>query len=316
MVRGCSSPATWPPSSAEHDVVVTLGRFLQYIVSGVHIGSIYALTALCFTLIFNATHVINFSQGQMVMLGGMSAAALYRVGLPLWASVVLAIVIVVLISVAFERAAIRPLLQAGVLAQIVATVGASFVFQTVAMLIWGRDDRSLPSFPGGDSVLRFAGATITGQTLWIAGLTLFIVTGLQLFYRKSLFGTAIRACAVDPLGARLQGISYRGVVMFSFALAGAISATAGAVFTPATMMNYSSGTMLGLNGFVAATVGGLGSPAGAVLGGYALGIVEALATGLIPGGAGYKDAIAFVVLLLVLFVRPSGLLGGKAVERE
>ena len=295
---------------------MTLGRFLQYIVSGVHVGSIYALTALCFTLIFNATHVINFSQGQMVMLGGMSAAALYGVGLPLWGAVLLAVVIVVAVSVVFERIAIRPLLQAGVLAQIVATVGASFVFQTVAMLIWGRDERSLPSFPGGGAVLHFAGATVTGQTLWIAGLTLVIVVGLQLFYRKSLFGTAVRACAVDPLGARLQGISYRVVVVFSFALAGAISATAGAVFTPATMMNYSSGTMLGLNGFVAATLGGLGSPAGAVLGGYALGIVEALATGFIPGGSGYKDAISFVVLLLVLFARPSGFLGPKAVERQ
>lgn len=278
-----------------------------------HVGSIYALTALCFTLIFNATHVINFSQGQMVMLGGMSSAAMYGAGLPLWASVVIAVVIVMAVSVIFERIAIRPLLQAGVLAQIVATVGASFVFQNVAMLIWGRDDKSLPSFPGGSSVLRFAEATLTGQTLWIAGLTLVIVAGLQLFYRKSLFGTAIRACAVDPLGARLQGISYRRVVMFSFALAGAISATAGAVFTPATMMNYSSGTMLGLNGFVAATLGGLGNPAGAVVGGYALGVVEALATGLIPRGAGYKDAISFVVLLLVLFVRPSGLLGTRAV---
>jgi branched-chain amino acid transport system permease protein len=246
----------------------------------------------------------------------MSAAALYGAGLPLWASVIIAVVIIVVVSVVFERIAIRPLLQAGVLAQIVATVGASFVFQTVAMLIWGRDDRSLPSFPGGGAVLRFAGATVTGQTLWIAGLTLLIVGGLQVFYGKSLFGTAVRACAVDPLGARLQGISYRRVVMFSFALAGAISAMAGAVFTPATMMSYNSGTMLGLNGFVAATLGGLGSPAGAVMGGYALGIVEALATGFIPGGAGYKEAISFVVLLSVLFVRPSGLLGAKAVEGQ
>jgi branched-chain amino acid transport system permease protein len=294
---------------------VTFGRFLQYIISGIHNGSIYALTALCFTLVFNATHVINFSQGQMVMLGGMTSVALYGAGLPLWASVLLAIVIVVIISLVFERVAIRPLLQAGVLAQIVATVGASFVFQTVAMLVWGRDDVSLPSFPGGGAVLRVAGATITGQTLWIAGLTLVIVIALQVFYHKSLFGTAVRACAVDPLGARLQGVSYRAVVMFSFGLAGAISATAGAVFTPATMMNYGSGTMLGLTGFVAATLGGLGSPVGAVLGGYALGVVEALAVGLIPGGAGYKSAVSFVILLLILFARPSGLFGQKTAER-
>jgi branched-chain amino acid transport system permease protein len=295
---------------------VTFASFLQYIVGGIQQGSVYALTALCFTLVFNATHVINFSQGQMVMLGGMSAVALYSAGLPLWASVALAIPIVALISMVFERIVVRPLLDAGVLAQIVATVGASFVLQTGAMLIWGRNDVSLPAFPGGGAVLAVGGVTIPGQTLWIAGLTLVIVVALQLFYRRSLFGTAVRACAVDPLGARMQGVSYRGVVMFSFALAGAISATAGAVFTPATMMSYGFGTMLGLKGFVAATVGGLGSSTGAVAGGYVLGIVEALAVGLIPGGSGYKNAIAFVVLLLVLFVRPSGLLGAKAVDRQ
>ncbi len=295
---------------------MTQADFLQYIVSGIHAGSIYALTALCFTLVFNATHVVNFAQGQMVMLGGMTSVALYGAGLPLWASVVLAVVIVAVVSLVFERAAIRPLLRAGVLAQVVATVGASFVLQTVAMLIWGRDDVSLPTFPGGAAVLHFGGATITGQTLWIAGITLLIFVCLQLFYRRSLFGTAVRACAVDPLGARLQGVSYNAVVMFSFALAGAISATAGAVFTPATMMNYGSGTVLGLKGFVAATVGGLGSSGGAVAGGYALGILEALAVGFIPGGSGYKSAISFLVLLLVLFVRPAGMFGAKEVERQ
>ena len=289
---------------------------LQYVVSGIHTGSIYALTALCFTLVFNATHVVNFAQGQLVMLGGMSAVAFYGAGLPLWASVILALVVGMVISLLLQEVAIRPLLRAGVLAQVVATVGASFVIETVAMLVWGRDDVSLPVFPGGGAVIRLAGATITGQTLWIIGVTLVIVVGLQIFYRMSLFGTAVRACAVDPVGARLQGVSYRGVVMFSFALAGAISAAAGAVFTPATMVNYSAGTMLGLKGFVAATLGGLGSPVGAVAGGVLLGLLEALTVGLIPGGSGYKNAISFVVLLLILFVRPGGLFGDKAEERH
>lgn len=309
-------PATWDSGLATDNAVVTSADLLQYIVSGIHTGSIYALTALCFTLVFNATHVVNFAQGQMVMLGGMSAVGFYGAGVPLWGSVLLAIAVAAVVSMVLERVAIRPLLQAGVLAQIVATVGASFVLATAAMAIWGKEAVSLPVFPGGEKVLALAGATITGQTLWIVGLTLVIVAALQLFYRRTLFGTAVRACAVDPMGARLQGISYRGVVMFSFALAGAISAVAGAAFTPATMMSFNSGTTLGLKGFVAATVGGLGSSLGAVLGGYSLGIIEALAMGLIPGGSGYKSAISFGVLLIVLFVRPSGLLGAKAVERQ
>jgi branched-chain amino acid transport system permease protein len=292
---------------------VTADQFLQYIFSGITSGSIYALTALGFTLIFNATTVINFSQGQLVMLGGMTAVALYGLGLPLWVAVVLAVVVIVAVSLVLERVAVRPLLRKGVLAQVVATVGASFVFETAAMLIWGRDAVTLPAF-SGEAPLTVGGATVTPQTLWVVGSTLVIVVALQFLYHRSLFGKAVRACSVNPTAARLQGISYRKVVMFSFALSGAIAAVAGAMITPISFMSYRSGTLLGLKGFAAATVGGLGNPVGAVVGGYALGIVEALGVGLVS--AGYKDAISFVILLLVLFIRPSGLLGAKSAERQ
>lgn len=292
---------------------MSFDQFLQYIFSGITSGSIYALTALGFTLVFNATQVINFSQGQLVMLGGMIGVALYGVGLPLWASFLLAMVAGVVISIAFERIAIRPLLRAGVLAQVVATVGMSFVFEVIAMKSWGREPVPLPAF-SGEKPIFVGGATIVPQTLWVVGLTVAIVIGLQLFYQRSLFGKAIRACAVDPTAARLQGISYRKVVVFSFALMGAISAAAGVMITPISFMSYHSGSMLGLKGFAAATLGGIGSPLGAVAGGFALGIVEALGVGLISSG--YKDVISFGILLLVLFVRPSGLLGARTVTRQ
>jgi branched-chain amino acid transport system permease protein len=292
---------------------VTFDQFLQYIFSGITSGSIYALTALGFTLVFNATHVINFSQGQLVMLGGMSAVALHGVGLPLWACFVLAVAIVVVVSIGFERVAIRPLLRKGVLAQVIATVGVSFVLETVAMIIWGREAVTLPAF-SGEKPFVVGGATIVPQTLWVVGLTLAIVAALQVFYQRSLFGKAVRACAVDATAARLQGISYRRVVIFSFALTGAISAAAGVMITPISFMSYHSGSMLGLKGFAAATLGGIGNPVGAVLGGFVLGIVEALGVGLVSSG--YKDAISFVILLLVLFIRPAGLLGAKAVARQ
>ncbi len=291
---------------------MSFDQFLQYVFSGVTSGSIYALTALGFTLVFNATQVINFSQGQLVMLGGMIGVALYGVGLPLWASFLLAMAAGVVISVAFERIAIRPLLRAGVLAQVVATVGMSFVFEVIAMKSWGREPVALPAF-SGEKPIFVGGATIVPQTLWVVGLTLAIVIGLQLFYQRSLFGKAVRACAVDPIAARLQGISYRKVVVFSFALMGAISAAAGVMITPISFMSYHSGSMLGLKGFAAATLGGIGSPLGAVVGGFALGIVEALGVGLISSG--YKDIISFGILLLVLFARPSGLLGARTVAR-
>jgi branched-chain amino acid transport system permease protein len=292
---------------------VTFDQFLQYLFSGITSGSVYALTAIGFTLIFNATQIINFSQGQMVMLGGMIGVSLYKAGLPLWGCFLGAVVIVTLVSMGLETVAIRPLLRKGVLAQIIATVGAAFVFETAAMLIWGRDAVTLPPF-SGDAPLAVGKATIVPQTLWVVGLTILIVIVLQVFYRKSLFGTAIRACSVNPTAARLQGVSYRKVVLFSFALSGAVAAAAGVMITPISFMSYSSGALIGLKGFAAATLGGLGNPLGAVLGGFILGIVEALGIGVVS--AGYKDAISFVILLLVLFLRPAGLLGAKVVSRQ
>ncbi len=292
---------------------MTLDQFLQYIFSGITSGSVYALTAIGFTLIFSATHIINFSQGQMVMLGGLGAVTLHRAGLPLWACFLGAVAAVTVLSMGLERVAIRPLLRKGVLAQIIATVGAAFVLETAAMVAWGREALSLPAF-SGETPLVVGKATIVPQTLWVVGLTIIIVVVLQLFYRRSLFGTAIRACAVNPTAARLQGISYQKVVLFSFALSGAVSAAAGVMITPISFMSYSSGALLGLKGFAAATLGGLGNPLGAVVGGYLLGIVEALGIGVVS--AGYKDAIAFVILLLVLFLRPVGLLGARVVNRQ
>jgi len=292
---------------------VTFDQFLQYIFSGITSGSVYALTAIGFTLVFSATRIINFAQGQMVMLGGMLGVSLYDAGLPLWACFLGAVVMVALISVGMEEVAIRPLMKKGVLAQIIATVGASFVLETAAMLIWGRDARTMPPF-SGEEPIAIGRATIVPQTLWVLGLTFVVVLALTLFYRKSLFGVAIRACAVNPEAARLQGISYRRVVLFTFALTGGIAAAAGVMITPISFVSYSSGTLLGLKGFAAATLGGLGNPLGAVVGGFALGIIEALGIGVVS--AGYKDAIAFVILLLVLFVRPAGLLGAREVSRQ
>jgi len=248
-----------------------------------------------------------------VMLGGMTAVALHGLGLPLWACFLGAVVVVMVVCVIFERIAIRPLLQKGVLAQIIATVGASFVFETAAMLIWGRNAVGLPAF-SGEKPIPVGGAALAPQTLWVVGATAVIVVGLFFFYRRSLFGKAVRACAVDPTSARLQGISYSRVVVFSFALTGAISAAAGVLITPISFMSYHSGSLLGLKGFAAATLGGLGNPVGAVVGGFVLGIVEALGVGVIS--AGYKDAIAFVILLLVLFIRPAGILGARVVNRQ
>jgi branched-chain amino acid transport system permease protein len=288
-------------------------QFLQYIFSGITSGSIYALTALGFTLVYNATDIINFAQGELVMLGGMTAISLYGVGLPLPLAFVGAVLIVALVAVAMEQLAIRPLMGKGVMAQIIATVGAALALRTAAMLIWGRDARPLPPF-SGDTPIRLLGATLLPQTLWVLGLTLVIVLALELFYRGSLLGKAVRACSVNPLAARLMGVSYSRVVLLSFAVAGAISAAGGVMIAPISFMSYSSGALLGLKGFAAAALGGLGNPLGAVLGGLLLGLLEGLGVGYVSSG--YKDAIAFLILLGILFVRPQGLLGARVPAKE
>jgi len=158
---------------------VSFAQFLQYVFSGITSGSVYALTALGFTLVYNATDIINFAQGQLVMLGGMMAVGLHSLGLPLAVCFIGAVATVVIVSIAFEQSAIRPLMGKGVIAQIIATVGVSFVLEAAAMLIWGRDAKTLPPFTG-DTPIKVAGATIVPQTLWVVGVT--VVTVLIVYF--------------------------------------------------------------------------------------------------------------------------------------
>lgn len=292
---------------------MTSQQLLQYIFSGLTNGSIYALTALGFTLIYNATGIINFAQGDFVMLGGLSAIALYRAGLPLAVACIGSLAVVMAVAMLFQYFAIRPLMVKGVLAQVIATVGASLALRAAAMMIWGRNALPLPSFSGEKSI-PVLGASVNPQTLWVLGATAVIVLALQVFYKRTLTGKAVRACAVNPLAARMMGINYGRLVLLSFGVSGVISAAAGAMIAPISFMSYSSGAMLGLKGFAAAALGGLGNPLGAVCGGFVLGILEGLGVGLVSSG--YKDAIAFVILLLVLFVRPQGVFGGRVVQEE
>ncbi len=288
-------------------------QFIQYIFSGITSGSIYALTALGFTLIYNATGLINLAQGEFVMLGGLMAVAMVALGLPLPVAFLVAVAAVALLAALLQQVAIRPLLPKGVLAQVIATVGASLALRTAAMMIWGREALPLEPF-SGDTPLRVAGASLLPQTVWVVGLTLVIVLVLQLFYRRTLTGKAVRACSINPQAARLMGVSYSRVVLLSFIVSGVISAAGGVMITPISFMSYSSGALIGLKGFAAAALGGLGNPMGAVIGGFALGILEGLSVGVISSG--YKDAVAFIILLLVLFVRPQGLFGARVVEKE
>jgi len=284
-------------------------QLLQYLFTGITIGAIYGMVALGFNIIYSATGIINLAQGEFVMLGGMMMVYLTAIiKLPMVVSFFLSILIVTAIGAAFERAAIHPLKSPSVITLIIITVAASILFKGGAMFAWGKHTFSLPPF-SGEKPISVLGATILPQTLWILGIMGATVALLIFFFGFTLTGKAMRACAANRTAASLVGINVKTMVLFSFALSAGIGATAGIIITPIALMNYDRGTMLAVKGFSVAVLGGLGSNVGAVVAGFIIGIMESLGAGFISSG--YKDAIALVVLLLVLFIRPSGLLGSR-----
>jgi len=287
-------------------------QLIQYLITGITNGAIYALIALGFTIIYNSTEIINFAQGEFVMLGGMLAVTFLNwLGLPLWLAVLFAVVLTTVIGLGFERFGIKPVRQPSVINLIIITIGGSILLKGIAMVIWGKDAHPFPAFSGSSS-LHILGASITPQSLWVLGGTLLAVVGLELFYKFTITGKALRACAFNPSSAQLCGISVEKMMLFSFGLSAGLGALAGVLVAPITYTAYDIGTMLGLKGFCAAILGGLGSNLGAVLGGVLIGLAESLSSGYISSG--YKDAVAFLILLLILYLRPAGILG-KRVEK-
>jgi branched-chain amino acid transport system permease protein len=290
-----------------------LNQINQFVISGLATGAIYALIGLSFAIIFNSTGIINFAQGEFVMLGGvLTIVSINVLKLPILAAVLAAVFGTTLVGLAFERLAIRPLKDATPLALIIITIGASILIRGVVMLLWGKDTQVLPPF-SGNTPIDVAGATLLPQHLWIFGVTILVIIGSRLFFHHTISGKAMRACSFNRRAANLVGISVGRMVLLSFIISAALGALAGIIIAPLTMTAYDVGIMLGLKGFCAAIMGGMGSGLGTVLGGLILGMLESLGAGLISSG--YKDAIAFLILLLILFIRPQGLFKKGETER-
>jgi len=288
------------------------GAWLQFVASGLTAGAIYALVALGFSIIFNASGAINFAQGEFVMIGGMSAVTLLATGLPLAVAVVLAIVVAVLVALLVEKLAIEPARDADTVTLIIITIGVSLFLRGLAQLVWDKGVHRLPAF-SSEQPLHFLGATLLPQSLWVMGGAAFAVVALSAFYGRTLLGKAMLATSYNRVAAQLVGINTRSVLFASFGLAAALGALGGVLIAPIAFTSYDAGIMLGLKGFAAAMLGGLGSFAGAVVGGLVLGLLEGLGAGFISSA--YKDAIAFVVILAVLFLMPGGLLGARRSDR-
>ncbi|HEA68357.1 MAG TPA: branched-chain amino acid ABC transporter permease [Desulfobacterales bacterium] len=288
-------------------------QLMQFLITGLAVGSIYAMVAIGFNIIYNVTEIINFAQGEFVMLGGLIMVFFHvTLGLHITLAFPLTIILVTLIGGLLDRLAIRPIRQPSVLTLIIATIAASIIIKGIAMFIWGKDPFDLPAFSGRNPI-HFLGAVIQPQYLWIIGFLIVIVIFLTLFFEKTIIGKAMSACADNPDAASLVGINVKRMILLSFALSAAIGAVAGITITPISLMEYDRGAMLAIKGFGAVVLGGLGSFPGAILGGLILGTIESLGAGLIHSG--YKDAFALIVLLGVLFLRPSGLLGSIEVSK-
>jgi branched-chain amino acid transport system permease protein len=280
--------------------------FLQFSFAGLTSGAIYALVALGFGVVHNTMGIVNFTQVDFVSLGGMLLfSALFAGGLPMPAALVIAIIGVTFIGLVVEALGVRPARTDSHLVLIFLTIGLSIILRGVMKLVWGKNRMAVPPLTG-ELPVKFLGATILPQTLWILVLTSAAILLLVLFFRKTNLGLAMRAVAANEHAAQVVGLNVGRVKAASFALAGALGGLAGCLVTPITTMAYDVGVLLGLKGFAAAILGGFGSFPGAILGGLMLGLLESLGAGYLSSA--YKDVLAFIILLLVLFIKPTGLI--------
>jgi branched-chain amino acid transport system permease protein len=303
--------------------------FLQQIINGLTLGSVYAVVALGYTMVYGIIQLINFAHGEVVMIGAMVAfsviSALAGTALPpvliVFAGILAAVPVCMLVGYAMERIAYRPLRGAPRLAPLITAIGISIILQHVALLVWSRNPLAFPQIIPLAS-FDVGGAIITGVQITIILTSVLMMGGLTLMVYRTKLGIAMRATSQNPQVAGLMGIDIDRIIAFTFIVGAALGAVAGVmVGSYYGIAHYSMGSLLGMKAFSAAVLGGIGNLAGAMLGGILLGIVEALAAGYIGDltnnvfGSNYQDVFAFLVLIAVLVFRPSGLLGERLGDR-
>lgn len=292
---------------------MTPTTFFQLIVGGLSIGSIYGLVALSYNVIFNTTNVINFAQGELVTVGALIGFTFYVVfKLPLFLALVLAALVVSFLALVVERISVRPVKDISQnFIWIMSTFGFGIALKHTAMLIWGKSPLPFPKFIGGNEPIPVFGVLILPQEIGIFFIAVMCTVGLELYRKKTIFGTAVRATALDRETASIMGINTNYVIYFSFVISGILAAICGILVSPITFADPNMGIVLGVKGFVVMVVGGLGSATGAILGGLTLGLIETFSATLISSL--WKDVITFLILIFVMLVKPSGFFGKRGV---
>jgi branched-chain amino acid transport system permease protein len=285
---------------------------LQAIFAALPIGCMYALVALGVALIFNATNIINFAQGEFVMLGGMTMVTLYgEMHWPLYLAIPVTIAITTFVGMALMKVSYRPGKSTSLITVLIITIGASLFISGSALHVWDGDIHRFPPF-SGDAPLRLLGATIVPQSLWVIGLTFLVVTFLIIYFQFNIYGKAMKACSLDRTAAGLIGIRVKSMVLLSFAMSAALGAVGGIIITPLTMIDYSGGMLLAIKGFSAAMLGGMGSFVGAVIGGFIFSFLESFAATYVSSAL--KELVTFIVIINVLLFMPRGIMGPRAKE--
>ncbi|SOC48191.1 amino acid/amide ABC transporter membrane protein 1 (HAAT family) [Rhizobium subbaraonis] len=287
------------------------GLVIQSLISGVSIGCVYGLIGIGFCVIYNASGIVNFAQGAFVMLGGMvTYVLLEHYHLPYVLAAVLAIAFVALVGALLERLVVRPLWKrnAAMFVMILATLAAQIVIERLTYLAVDDQPKTLPVFLDLPPIM-IGGVAISYQSLWIMAGSLLIVAALGLFFKRTRLGKAMRACSINAEAAALQGIPVSALLTGAFAISAILGALAGILVTPTQYTAFNMGVPFAISGFIAAIIGGFGRPFGAFLGGITLGLVQAVA--ILSFGAGFKNVAALSILLVFLFIRPSGILGSS-----
>ncbi|MFS0645190.1 branched-chain amino acid ABC transporter permease [Siminovitchia sp. 179-K 8D1 HS] len=289
-----------------------LTQILQLILSGLTIGSIYALIAIGFVITYNITGVLNFAQGEFAMLGAMLAITFVSMDMPMPVGIILSILIVVLIGGIFERTAIYPARNSSLPTLIIITIGVAIAMRGLAILLWGTQPKSLAPFTQNDPI-NIMNAVLLPQSMWAIGISVISLIAMFYFFNKTIVGKAVTACVVNRSAARLMGIKPEWMSFLSISVSAGLGAVAGIIIAPISGASYEMGLMLGVKAFVAAVIGGLTNAPAAIIGAFLIGILESFTEGLWTSG--YKDAVIFALLLLVLFFKPSGLFAKASGKR-
>lgn len=297
-----------------------MGTFLsnlpQYLINGLGSSCVYIMMAVGFSLVYASTGIINFAQGEFAAIGALAAYTFSTgLGLPLPLAVASAVLVAGALGVLLERGVIRPLQGKGVLTAIIATIGASIFMKAGARILWPEEAYKVPEFTKGQ--YNLPGVSFNSQLIWMIVLTATSIAGVYLLMNGTKLGKGLRACAINPEAAKLVGINISLMSMAAFGIAGLLGGMAGLISAP--FANYGMGLYLGIKGFTAAIIGGLGDIYGSVLGGLTVGLSEEVIAGFLSVvlgiSSGYKDAVAVILLVVVLLFRPQGLVGRGLVEK-